>query len=66
MSGKGAVRINFLSTVGELGVSHPAWMSQELNKWFENEPLEDNIGWVIFDYGNASLAEKVYSLNFNN
>lgn len=58
------MRINFLNTAGPLGVSHSADNAKYINSAFTETEIEGNPGWVIFNYGNAGLAEKVYILNF--
>lgn len=58
------IRINFASTAGPNSLHHPYKISKQMNYWFQNKNFDGNIGWVIFDFGDATLAESVYQLNF--
>ena len=59
----GMVRINFLSTTGPNVLSHPENVAGKMNAAFKEMELSGNIGWVLFDYGNADLARLVYERN---
>ena len=59
----GMVRINFLSTTGPNVFSHPETVAGKMNAAFKEMELSGNIGWVLFDYGNADLARLVYERN---
>ena len=57
------VRINFLSTTGPTVFSHPENISGKMNAAFRKMELSGNVGWVLFDYGNADLARMIYERN---
>ena len=58
------IKINFASTAGPNSLHHPYKIAKQMNAWFQNKHFTGNIGWVIFDHGDAELAESVYQLNF--
>lgn len=59
----GAIRINFASTAGPKSLHHPYKIAKQMNAWFKEKDFNGNPGWVIFDHGDAALAETVYRLN---
>lgn len=58
------IKIHFASTAGPNSLHHPYQIAKRMNAWFQNKEFEGNIGWVVFDHGDAELAESVYQLNF--
>ena len=58
------IKINFASTAGPNSLYHPYKIAKQMNNWFWNKNFNGNIGWIIFDHGDAKLAENVYQLNF--
>lgn len=62
---KGEVFINFLSTKGTMKYGHPFLYANTLNKKLLNEPYDagTNYGWIIVDFGDKTLAEKIYLMN---
>lgn len=60
---KSGIKIHFASTAGPNSLHHPYDIAKRMNAWFQNEKFDGNIGWVIFDHGDAKLAESVYQLN---
>ena len=58
------IRIHFASTAGPNSLHHPYKIAKQMNTWFQNENFEGKIGWVMFDFGTAELAESVYQLNY--
>jgi len=64
---EGGIVINFLSTNGSPAYGHPYKYAKELNSLFLSYDIPSkSAGWVIADFGNAEIAAKIYSLNFNN
>ena len=61
----GELRIHFASTAGPNSLHHPYTIAKQMNTWFQNKQFTGNLGWIIFDYGDAMLAESVYQLNFS-
>lgn len=60
----GNVVINFLSTNGTVPYGHPYRYAQTLNEQFLNMTVIDNVlGWVIVDFGNSEIAQKIYNCN---
>ena len=60
----GNIVINFLSTNGTATYGHPYKYSKILNE--QLLALDDssiNAGWIIVDFGNANLAQKIYQNN---
>ena len=64
LAGTNSLRISFLSTAGPNSLHHPYKIAKQMNAWFLKQQFDGNIGWVIFDHGDAALAESVYQLNF--
>lgn len=60
----GSVRIHFASTAGPNSLHHPFGIARRMNAWFKEKQFNGKLGWVIFDHGDAKLAESVYRLNF--
>ena len=57
--------VHFLSTVGTLAYSHPRYFASRLNPKLTGTALpEGPVGWIVVDYGSASLAEHIYGHNF--
>lgn len=57
--------LNFLSTNGTPTYGHPYKYAKELNaKFMEMNIVNNTLGWVVVDFGNAELAEKIYDCNF--
>ena len=59
------IRVHFASTAGPNSLNHPYLVSRQMNDWYQKQNFTGNIGWVIFDHGDAKLAERVYRLNGN-
>lgn len=56
--------VNFLSTNGSPAYGHPYKYAKELNKRLLQEDISDAPPcWIIVDFSNALLAEKIYSMN---
>ena len=64
LAGTNSLRISFASTAGPNSLHHPYNIAKKMNAWFKKQQFEGNLGWVLFDHGNATLAESVYRLNF--
>lgn len=64
LKGKNTISINFISTIGKFGISHPAAVAKDLNDYMKDLKLKDYAGWVIFDFGDADLASMIYKLNY--
>ena len=61
-TGADAVSIHFLSTKGTATYGHPYKFAAALNpKLTETEPLS---GWIVVDFGSATLAQHIYAANF--
>jgi len=60
----GGIRIHFASTAGPNSLHHPYNIAKKMNAWFLDKNFDGKLGWVIFDHGDAKLAESVYRLNF--
>lgn len=60
---KRGVVINFLSTNGTPTYGHPYKYAKKLNAKFLTETFTGNLGWVVVDFGNAKLAQKIYTNN---
>lgn len=58
------IRIHFASTAGPNSLHHPYNIAKKMNAWFLDKNFDGKLGWVIFDHGDAKLAESVYRLNF--
>ena len=59
------LRISFLSTNGTPKFGHPYSYAKVLNRNFAAEDLTRYAPtWMILDFSNAVMAEKVYDLNF--
>ena len=65
LAASGGIRIHFASTAGPNNLHHPYKIAKQMNQWFQNKNFDGTIGWVIFDHGDAVLAESVYRLNFS-
>ncbi len=61
------ININFLSTKGTLAYGHPYHYAKDLNeRLLAYEETENTFyGWTIVDFGNAGIAQKIYSTNFD-
>ena len=59
----GAVCLSFLSTKGSATYGHPFKYAPELNKKLMCE--SELNGWIVVDFGSASLAKSVYERNFS-
>jgi len=57
--------INFLSTAGPKSVGIPIYYAKILNKRFMDYALDEEIcpQWIIVDFGNEELAEKIINAN---
>lgn len=60
---KGNIALSFLSTRGTFAYGHPYLHAMKLNARFRNS-AENLAGWIVFDFGDASLARLVYESNF--
>ena len=59
------LRISFLSTNGTPKFGHPYSYAKVLNRNFAAEDISRYVPtWMILDFSNAVMAEKVYDLNF--
>lgn len=65
LGAESGIKIHFASTAGPNSLHHPYQIAKQMNAWFQNKQFDGTIGWVIFDHGNAKLAESVYQLNFS-
>lgn len=63
LSVSGGIRINFVSTAGPNSLYHPYLTAHKMNAWYLGKTFDGKLGWVIFDHGDAKLAESVYQLN---
>ena len=59
----GDIFINFLSSNGKQLYGHPYGLAKDLNVRFLNADYEVLPGWTIVDFGNASLAARIYRMN---
>ena len=62
--GAGDLALHFLSTKGTLAYGHPWHFARDLNLRLLNTSVSTLRGWIILDFGNATLAEQIYSANF--
>ena len=63
-TGKSFLSVNFLSTKGTAAFGHPFAFAKELNAALLSmtEPLS---GWIVVDFGSSTIAEHIYSCNFD-
>lgn len=61
------VYINFLSTKGSLTYGHPYFYANNLNQKLLQKKLINGkkYGWIILDFASPTLANRIYSTNFN-
>ena len=64
LAGTNSLRISFASTAGPNSLHHPYGIANRMNAWFKKQQFDGKLGWVLFDHGDATLAESVYQLNF--
>lgn len=64
LAGTNSLRISFASTAGPNSLYHPYSIAKKMNAWFKKQQFDGNLGWVLFDHGDAKLAKRVYQLNF--
>ena len=60
----GAVSLNFLSTKGEAKYGHPYEFAKSLNQKLMEAEDSALGGWIVTDFVSATLAERIYRLNF--
>ena len=60
----GTVRIIFLTTTGEKGVSHPYSVAKRINSSFADMEIGAGSGWIICDFGTEALAKTISDGNF--
>ena len=58
------VAIHFLSTKGTFVYGHPYAFARKLDPMLLSLPQSGISGWVILDFGSASLAAHIYQANF--
>ena len=58
------VAIHFLSTKGTFVYGHPYAFARRLDPMLLSLPQSGISGWVILDFGSASLAAHIYQANF--
>ena len=60
---EGAVSLNFLSTKGDTAYGHPYEYAKKLNERLLDAEDGELGGWILVDFGSATLAERIYRLN---
>lgn len=58
--------IHFLSTKGTAKYGHPYYYAKSLNPRLLELPKEELRGWIVVDFGDAELAEHIWSANYRN
>ncbi len=61
--GEGEVSLSFLSTKGETRYGHPYEYAKELNARLLDADEGSIEGWIVVDFGDAAIAEKIYRQN---
>ena len=58
--------LTFLSTKGTPKYGHPIYYARKINRKFMKLELNQyqKYGWLIFDFGNSKIAQKVIETNF--
>ena len=64
VSGAESVSLNFLSTNGTPAYGHPFGYARDLNARFAELDTGLLKGWIILDFADAALAERIYTANF--
>ena len=64
-AGADTLSLNFLSTKGSSALGRPSYFAKRLNGKLLEEPLTAGTcyGVIVFDFGTAELARKVYETN---
>ena len=57
--------LHFLSTKGTLPYGHPYFFAKPLNARLTELAPEELRGWIVVDFGDAALAEHIWSANFD-
>ena len=57
--------IHFLSTKGTLRYGHPYFFAKTLNARLMELASRELRGWIVVDFGDANLAEQIWSANFS-
>ena len=57
--------VHFLSTKGTAKYGHPFTHARALNQKFLRLQSNELSGWIIVDFADAALAEKIYNANFD-
>lgn len=57
--------VHFLSTKGTAKYGHPFSHARALNPRFMKLQSDELSGWIIVDFADAAMAEKIYGANFN-
>lgn len=60
---EGAVSLSFLSTKGQTRYGHPYEYANELNARLLESGDAELTGWIVVDFGDAAIAEKIYRQN---
>ena len=63
--GQNDVAVHFLSTKGTAKYGHPFSHARALNPRLLRLQSNELSGWIIVDFADAALAEKIYSANFD-
>jgi 1-phosphatidylinositol phosphodiesterase len=59
------VALHFLSTKGTAKYGHPFTHARALNPKFLRLQANELSGWIIVDFADAAMAEKIYGANFD-